>query len=154
MPSSRPSLRLNGTTLERAFYASAQARGAEIYRNSFGSPYFFHRTRISLVHEKEAHWFNRVIGIRLVADGEETLQRKDCLPMSAEAVRVVFSTNQDDALHADTLFKELHKASYQFYGHLEGSRASHQFNWAEVEKYCVTNAEGEVVMVLHRYPVE
>ena len=146
MPSSRPSLRLNGTTLERAFYASAQARGAEIYRNSFGSPYFFHRTRISLVHEKEAHWFNRVIGIRLVAEGEEALQRKDCLPMSAEAVPATGPCSSSA--------KELHKASYQFYDHLEGSRASHQFNWAEVEKYYVTNAEGEVVMVLHRYPVE
>ena len=156
MPSSRPSLRPKGTSLERAFYACALARGAEIYRNSFGSPYFFHRTRVSLVHEKEAHWFSRVIGVRLVAYGEETFERKHCLPMTAEAAKVVFSTNQpDDALHEDALFKELHKHShYRFYGHLDGSGFSRQFNWAEVEKYYVTDPEGEVLLVLHRYPVD
>lgn len=91
--------------LGQAFFTAADEQDAPIYLDSFGQPYFFHRTRVGLLSPTEDQGKERVLCVKLIDDASvpapELLQ---VVPSDLELALFPPVTHG----HTDSLFKELY----------------------------------------------
>ena len=91
--------------LGQAFFTAADEQDAPIYLDSFGQPYFFHRTQVGLLSPTEDQGKERVLCIKLIDEGNlEAPQQLQVVPM--ELALVLFPPVTHG--HTDALFKELY----------------------------------------------
>jgi len=147
----------SSSKLAQAFYRSAQDHDAEVYLDSFGLPYFFHRTTFDadlVTHVPQV----RTLGIKLL-DGSEKRESKNMRHMELALVSEIFRSLTNTASgQADTLGKELfdpRQEKYRFYAEVPETawKDKEKWDWRAVWRYLVVGKDDEIVLQIQRYPV-
>lgn len=142
------------TKLAKAFFASAQANHADIYVDSFGRPYFFHRARFEadLLSEKPRE---RVTGLFLLDGTDEVISTGR--PMDAGTARELFRTLHSHDGIGDSLGKELLGAKleeqYRILGDMLPDGKARHWDWTRCVFYVLDAKKGNPLMKIQRYPV-
>lgn len=145
----------SSSKLAQAFYRSAQDHDAEVYLDSFGLPYFFHRTTFDadlVTHVPQV----RTLGIKLL-DGTDKRESKNMRHMELAVVSEIFRSLTNTASgHADALGKELfdpRQEKYRFYAEVQALAHKDKWDWRDVWRYLVVGKDDEIVLQIQRYPV-
>lgn len=141
--------------LAKAFFDSAQANDAEIYVDSFGKPYFFHRTRFEadLVSQKPRE---RVFGLFLLGCKDDLVLRGRL--MEPAQAREFFRTLISHDGVTDSLGKELFGAKlseqYRIQGDMGAVLPNKIWDWSKCIFHVVDSNTGIALMRIERYPMQ
>lgn len=137
-----------GGRLATAFFIGADEQGATVYLDSFGQPYFFHRTRVDLLGGAEDQGKERVLCIKLLdvdrLNGPSVVQA-----VTKELAHALFppvAQGQHDAL-----FKELYDKRHSY---VLGADEPGKLDLRKELDFYYLNADTRAVLHIKRYALD
>ena len=138
------------TRLSQAFFTTAGEQGASVYLDSFGQPYFFHRSPVELLADSVDHGKERVLMMKLISCDESTAQYLACVTPGVALLHFP----QLAQGKPDALFKELRAiaAARNLWARVEpGNRTP--FRTEDTRDYYWCNETNDVLVQTTRYPL-